>query len=72
MKRANWQTSVDVKSTYASASIVGADRVVFNIVGNRYRLVTAVDYEKSIVFIKWIGTHNDYDSIDVRTVRYGD
>lgn len=45
---------------------------MFNIKGNDYRLVVAVDYEKSIVWIKWIGTHADYDNIDVRKVRYGD
>ena len=48
------------------------DRVVFNIKGNAYRLVAAVDYQRQIVFIKWIGTHAQYDKIDVRKVRYGD
>jgi mRNA interferase HigB len=70
--RARWASSADVKRLYASASIVSADRVVFNIKGNDYRLVAAIDYEKSIVWIKWIGTHADYDKIDVRKVRYGD
>lgn len=56
--------------SYANASIVGADRVVFNIKGNSYRLVTAIDYRRSIVFIKWIGTHREYDAIDVRTIQY--
>ena len=56
----------DVKRLYATASIVRADRVVFNIKGNSYRLVVSVDFEKSIVWIKWIGTHRDYDRIDVR------
>jgi mRNA interferase HigB len=69
---ASWRSSADVKRHYASASIVGADRVVFNIKGNDYRLVVAIDYEKSIVWIKWIGTHAEYDKIDVRKVRYGD
>jgi len=55
---------------YATASIVSAERVVFNIRGNRYRLVAAVDFEKGIVWIKWIGTHSDYDEIDVIEVRY--
>jgi mRNA interferase HigB len=70
--RARWTSSADVKRLYASASIVGADRVVFNIKGNDYRLVVAIDYEKAIVWIKWIGTHADYDGINVREVRYGD
>jgi mRNA interferase HigB len=69
---AHWVSSADVKRLYASASIVGSDRVVFNIKGNDYRLVVAIDYEKSIVWIKSIGTHAEYDKIDVRKVRYGD
>ncbi len=70
--RAHWASSADVKRHYASASIVGSDRVVFNIKGNDYRLVVAIDYEKSIVWIKWIGTHAAYDKIDVRKVRHDD
>jgi mRNA interferase HigB len=50
---------------------VSADRIVFNIKGNDYRLVVAVDFEKSIVWIKWLGTHGDYDRIDVRRVEHG-
>jgi mRNA interferase HigB len=45
--------------------------VVFNIKGNSYRLVAAVDYRRKIVFIKWLGTHAAYDKIDVKTVKYG-
>jgi mRNA interferase HigB len=71
-RKANWRSSADVKRGYATASIVGSDRVVFNIKGNSYRLVVAIDYEKGIVWIKWIGTHADYDDIDVRTLEYGD
>ena len=48
------------------------ERVVFNIKGNDYRLVTAIDYARQAVFIKWIGTQAEYDEIDVRTVQYGD
>jgi mRNA interferase HigB len=69
-RQAEWKSSSDVKASYANASIVGADRVVFNIKGNAYRLVTAVDYRRAIVFIKWLGTHKEYDAIDVRTVQY--
>jgi mRNA interferase HigB len=71
-KAAHWANTADVKRHYATASIVGGDRTVFNIKGNSYRLVVAVDIEKSIIFIKWIGTHADYDRIDVRTVQHGD
>ena len=69
-RRAEWKSSADVKASYAHASIVGADRVVFNIKGNAYRLVVAVDYRRAAVFIKWLGTHRQYDAIDVRTVQY--
>ena len=68
--RAVWRSSADVQSHYRTASIVGSDRVVFNIKGNEFRMVTAIDYRRQIVFIKWIGNHSDYDKIDVRTVQY--
>jgi mRNA interferase HigB len=70
VKKARWSSAADVKRSYATASIVSADRVVFNIKGNDYRLIVAGDFEKSIVWIKWIGTHRDYDKIDVKEVRY--
>lgn len=69
-KEAIWNSPAEVKETYGSASIVGEDRVVFNIKGNDYRLVVAIDYQREIVFIKWLGTHKEYDRIDVRTVQY--
>lgn len=69
--KADWKNSADVRKNYASASIVGSDRVVFNIKGNDYRLVTALNYVKQVVFIKWVGTHSAYDKIDVKTVKYG-
>jgi mRNA interferase HigB len=72
VSRAEWRNSSDVRRSYATASIVGRDRVVFNIKGNDYRLVVAINYEHGIIFIKWIGSHADYDQIDVRTVSYGD
>ncbi|MDZ4841589.1 MAG: type II toxin-antitoxin system HigB family toxin [Hyphomicrobium aestuarii] len=71
VKKAEWSSMADVKRLYATASIISADRVVFNIQGNSYRLVAAIDFEKGIAFITWIGTHADYDKIDVRTVQYG-
>jgi mRNA interferase HigB len=69
-RHAAWKNSAEVKARYAHASIVGADRVVFNIKGNAYRLVVAVNYERGTLFIKWLGTHKEYDAIDVRTVQY--
>jgi mRNA interferase HigB len=72
VQSAKRKTPADATRAYANASIVGNDRVVFNIKGNAYRLVVAVDYEREIVFIKCLGTHAEYDKIDVKTVRYGD
>ncbi len=70
VRQADWKNSSEVKRSYAHASIIGSDRVVFNIKGNAYRLVVAVDYRRSIVFIKWLGTHKEYDNIDVRMIQY--
>jgi len=71
VRKARWSGTADVKRSYATASIISADRIVFNIKGNDYRLVVAVDFDKGIVWIKWIGTHKGYDKIDVKEVRHG-
>ena len=70
VRKARWQSAGDIKRMYATASIVTAERIVFNIKGNSFRLVVSVDFEKSIVWIKWIGTHRDYDRIDVTQVQH--
>jgi mRNA interferase HigB len=70
VRRARWRSTAEVRKSYATASIVSAERIVFNVKGNAYRLVVAVDFEKSIVWIKWIGAHRDYDRIDVAKVRH--
>ena len=71
VSKANWASAVDVKRRYATASIVSSEWIVFNIKGNSYRLVVAVDFEKSIVWIKWIGSHKAYDAIDVKEIEHG-
>lgn len=68
VRKARWTSAAEVKRSYAAASIVTAERIVFNIKGNAYRLVVSVDLEKGIVWIKWIGTHQDYNHIDVKEV----
>jgi mRNA interferase HigB len=68
--KASWRDMADIKARYVTASVVNSERVVFNIKGNDYRLVVAIDFERSIAWIKWIGTHRDYDKIDVRKVEY--
>ena len=70
VSKANWRNMADVKSRYATASVITHERIVFNIKGNDYRLVVSVDFEKAIVWIKWIGTHKDYDRINVKEIDY--
>ena len=65
---ADWSNVNDVKQTFKSADYVGNERFVFNIKGNRYRLVAAVIFSIRTVYIKFIGTHAEYDKIDVKTV----
>jgi mRNA interferase HigB len=67
-ERAIWNTPHDIKAEYAAASILSTDRVVFNIKGNHYRLIVAVAYDAKIVFVKWFGTHAEYDRINALTV----
>ncbi|WP_421575300.1 type II toxin-antitoxin system HigB family toxin [Stenotrophomonas maltophilia] len=67
-KNAEWRTPQDIRNHYATASFVANNRVVFNIKGNDYRLVVAIAYQYQAVYIKFIGTHAQYDAIDVTTV----
>src|SRR5262245_22528979 len=69
-KKARWKNMASVKRSYATASIVTAERIVFNIKGNDYRLVVSVDFEKGIAWITWIGSHRAYDQIDVTEVQH--
>ena len=68
VKRAVWKTPTDVKIAYRNASFVANNRVVFNIKGNRYRLVAAIDYQYGIIYIRFVGTHQAYDQIDAATI----
>jgi mRNA interferase HigB len=70
VKRTHWRSMADLKRRYATASVITSDRVVFNVKGNSYRLVVAIDFEKEIVWIKWIGSHKTYDRIDVAKVQH--
>ena len=66
--KANWSSPQAVKAQYASASICGNNRVVFNISGNKVRLVVEMQYRAGIVWVKFVGTHAQYDRINVETV----
>ncbi|WP_345234059.1 type II toxin-antitoxin system HigB family toxin [Hymenobacter saemangeumensis] len=59
-----------LKAVYASASLIGDDRVVFNIMGNNYRLVVRFVFAYKTILLKWFGTHREYDQVDVATVQF--
>jgi mRNA interferase HigB len=65
---ADWRSPADIKRVYANASILSENRVVFNIKGNRYRLVAAIHYGYQICYIRFVGTHREYDRIDAERV----
>jgi mRNA interferase HigB len=67
-RRAIWKTPGDVKADYCHASFLANNRIVFNIKGNHYRLVVALDYAYSVVYIRFVGTHRAYDDIDATTI----
>jgi mRNA interferase HigB len=70
-EEAAWRTPAQIKAKYGNASFVGDNRVVFNIAGNKYRLIAHVSYEKQTLMIKFIGTHSEYDQITAKTVGGG-
>ena len=68
VKKAKWRQPSDIKAQYASASILKGRRVVFNLKGNEYRLIVAVAYQVGFVYVKFIGSHVEYDAVDANTV----
>lgn len=66
--KSKWATPADIKSEYAKASILKNGRVVFNICGNKYRLIVDINYKRQWSFIRFIGTHNDYDNVDAEKI----
>ena len=67
--KARWQGPADVKADFGTASILKEGRIVFNIAGNKYRLVASINYPYGIVFVKFVGTHKQYDAIDAQTIK---
>lgn len=67
-KRANWKAPNDIKNHYRNVSFLANNRVVFNIKGNDYRLIVAIKYEFQIVYIRFIGTHKQYDKINAEVI----
>jgi len=68
VKLARWKTPTDIRRIYANASFVGNHRVVFNLRGNTYRIIVAINLDYGIVYIRFVGTHREYDKIDAGTV----
>jgi len=66
--KANWRSPADVKREFGTASVLRDGRVVFNIGGNKYRLVVWINYPYRVVYVRFIGTHSQYDRIDAQTI----
>lgn len=66
--KASWMQPADIKAQYRSASVLKNRRVVFNIKGNDFRLIVAVAYRLQVVYVKFVGTHKEYDAIDAETI----
>jgi mRNA interferase HigB len=67
-RKADWKTPADVKKSFGDASILKGGRVVFNICGNKYRLITRINYPYRVVYVRFVGTHSEYDEIDAEKV----
>lgn len=68
VKAADWESPHDVKALYGNASVIGNNRIVFNIAGNKYRLIVKFNYPYRIGYIRFIGTHAEYDAIDAEAI----
>lgn len=67
-ERAVWSSPADIKTDYPSSSILPGNRVVFNIKGNSYRLVVKINYKAGVIWIRFVGTHDEYDQINAETI----
>ncbi len=67
-QKAEWKNPNEIKTEYPSASILNVNRVIFNIKGNNYRLIVKISYEYQMVWIRFIGTHTEYDKINANTI----
>lgn len=66
--RAEWKTPRDIKAAHRNTSFLGSNRVVFNIKGNDYRLIVVVHYNRGMMYVRFVGTHTEYDAIDAGKV----
>jgi mRNA interferase HigB len=68
VKKVNWSSPQEIKGRYPKSRIIGKDRVIFNILNNRYRLIVKINFTASIIYVRFIGTHKEYDKIDPEEV----
>jgi len=68
VKQSEWKCFNDIKKDFQSADVIPGNRVVFNVKGNRYRIVVKIHYNTGFVFVRFVGTHAEYDKIDAETV----
>jgi mRNA interferase HigB len=68
--RSNFRSFNELKKVYSNASLIGDDRVIFNIMGNKFRLLVRVSFDYKAIQIKWFGTHSEYDRIDVKKINF--
>jgi len=68
VRKADWANPADVKAMYGDASILKGSRVVFNVCGNKYRLIAKINFPYRVVYIRFVGTHGEYDKVDAETV----
>lgn len=66
--RAKWENPQDIKNKYRSADFLGDNRVIFNIGGNKFRLIVKINYDYSVVYIRFVGTHKEYDKINAEEI----
>lgn len=66
--RADWSKPADIKKMYRNVSVISGNRIVFNIAGNKYRLIVSINYPYRVVYIRFIGTHAEYDKIDAEKI----
>ena len=68
VRAADWNTPADVKAMFGNASVLKGNRVVFNICGNKYRLITKINFPYRVGYIRFVGTHEEYDSVNAETI----
>jgi len=67
-KQAMWRSPAEIKAQYGNASVLKGNRVVFNICGNKYRLIVRINYHYLVVYVRFVGTHKEYDAIDAEVI----